>query len=199
MLSGNYILVLHTHLPWVLHHGGWPYGEEWLAEAAAECYIPLLNMFNELMNDGVPPKATIGISPVLCEQLEHVNFRKLFVHYCSQKIELAKKDEADFTKWGYHPHHVYLTRFWQEWYEARMQDYIEKYDYSIISGFKKLQDSGGIEIITCGATHGYFPLLGYDKSINLQVRAAVENYLKHFGRKPRGIWLPECAYRPSYE
>jgi 1,4-alpha-glucan branching enzyme len=64
---------------------------------------------------------------------------------------------------------------------------------------RELQDKGAIEVMTCGATHGYMPLLGYDKSINLQVKAAKENYKKHFGRDPRGIWLPECAYRPSYD
>ena len=55
------------------------------------------------------------------------------------------------------------------------------------------------EIITCAATHGYLPLLARDESIHLQLRTAVETHRRHFGRSPRGIWLPECAYRPRYE
>ena len=55
-----------------------------------------------------------------------------------------------------------------------------------------------MDIITCGATHGYFPLLGLDSSIQAQVKMAIRTHEKHFGQKPRGIWLPECAYRPSY-
>ncbi|MPM51727.1 1,4-alpha-glucan branching enzyme [bioreactor metagenome] len=92
-----------------------------------------------------------------------------------------------------------MAKWWAEWYESKKNDFINKYDKSIIKGLRDLQDQGAIEMMTCGATHGYFPLLGYDKSINLQVRAATNNYQKHFGRKPRGMWLPECAYRPSYE
>jgi 1,4-alpha-glucan branching enzyme len=35
--------------------------------------------------------------------------------------------------------------------------------------------------------------------MNGQIRAGVEAYEKHFNRHPRGIWLPECAYRPRYQ
>jgi 1,4-alpha-glucan branching enzyme len=55
-----------------------------------------------------------------------------------------------------------------------------------------------IEVVTCGATHGYLPLLDRDESIHLQLRTAVEAHRRHFGRAPRAIWLPECAYRPAY-
>ncbi len=199
MHSGNYLLVLHTHLPWVLHHGNWPHGEDWLCEAVAECYIPLLNTFNELLEENIKPKVTMDISPVLCEQLEHQDFKQLFENYCSRKIEAAIKDEKDFTDRGYNSHHIWLTKFWQKWYDDRKNNFIYNYKSSVIGAFKKLQDEGAIEIATVAATHGYLPLLGFDKSINLQIQLAVENYYKHFGRKPRGIWLPECAYKPSYE
>jgi len=198
MHSGNYILVLHTHLPWVLHHGDWPHGEDWLTEAAAECYIPLLNVFNDLISEGIVPKVSIGISPVLCEQLEHPDFKSIFIKYCEQKIEKAQLDEKNFTDWGYNPHHIWLAKYWQKWYSDRMNDFIHRYNSSIVKEFRKLQDEDAIEILTCGATHGYLPLLATDKSVELQIHTAVENYKKHFGRAPRGIWLPECAYRPSY-
>lgn len=198
MHSGNYILILHTHLPWVLHHGTWPHGIDWLNEAVTECYIPLLNIFNSLMDEGIYPKVTLDISPVLCEELEHPDFKQGFIDYCNEKIKAAGDDEKQFKAWGWDDHHIYLTQYWQEWYTARKSDFLEKYNSSIIGALKKLQNEGAIEIMTCGATHGYLPLLGTDKSINLQVKAAVENYKKHFGHKPRGMWLPECAYRPSY-
>jgi len=199
MHSGNFVLILHTHLPWVLHHGDWPHGVDWLSEAVAECYIPLLNTFNDLLAEGIPSKVTLDISPVLCEQMEHHDFQKIFVDYCNAKIKAAREDEANFKSWGWDPHHIYLASWWANWYEERLNDYLYKYNRSIISGLRELQDKGAIEVMTCGATHGYFPLLGYDKSINLQVEAAVANYSKHFGREPRGMWLPECAYRPSYD
>lgn len=199
MHSGNYVLILHTHLPWVLHHGKWPHGEDWIAEAAAECYIPLLNVFNDLLNEGITPKVTLDISPVLCEQLEHQDFKDFFIEYCDHKIKSANEDENNFKLRHYDPHHIYLASWWADWYSQRKRDFIEKYNYSIINALKELQDKGAIEIMTCGATHGYSPLLGLDRSINLQFKAATENYKKLFGRSPRGTWLPECAYRPSYE
>ncbi|HRP01121.1 MAG TPA: DUF1957 domain-containing protein [Candidatus Kapabacteria bacterium] len=199
MHSGNYVLILHTHLPWVLHHGNWPHGVDWLSEAVAECYIPLLNVFNDCLSEGIVPKVTLDISPILCEQLEHKDFKKIFIEYCEQKIKSAQEDRQNFKNWGYDEHHIWLTNFWEEWYTNKKEDYIKKYDSSIINGLKQLQDQNAIEIMTCGATHGYFPLLGFDKSINLQVATAVKNYKKYFGREPKGIWLPECAYRPSYE
>lgn len=199
MHSGNYVLILHTHLPWVLHHGVAPHGVDWLNEAVAECYIPLLNVFNDLNDNGIKPNVTLDISPVLCEQLEHPDFKKEFVIYCDKMIAAARRDREDFTNWGYDAHHIWLTTYWEDWFSARKDDFLNKYDSSVIKGLKDLQDQDAIEIMTCGATHGYLPLLGYDKSVNLQIKAAVENYKKHFGREPRGCWLPECAYRPSYE
>ncbi len=199
MHSGNYVLILHTHLPWVLHHGVAPHGVDWLNEAVAECYIPLLNVFNDLNGKGIKPNVTLDISPVLCEQLEHPDFKKEFVIYCDKMIAAARRDREDFTNWGYDAHHIWLTTYWEDWFSARKDEFLNKYDSSIIKGLKDLQDDNAIEIMTCGATHGYLPLLGYDKSVNLQIKAAVENYKKHFGREPRGCWLPECAYRPSYE
>lgn len=199
MHSGNYVLILHTHLPWVINHGKWPHGLDWLTEAVAECYIPLLNVFNECLSEGIVPKVTLDFSPVLCEQLEQPHFKKLFIDYCNEKINAAIQDRKDFINWGYDPHHIWLTHFWEEWYTNRKEDFVKKYNYSIINAFKELQDQAAIEIMTCGATHGYLPLLGFDKSVNLQIATAVKNYKKHFGVEPRGIWLPECAYRPAYE
>ncbi|PKL85290.1 MAG: hypothetical protein CVV22_08470 [Ignavibacteriae bacterium HGW-Ignavibacteriae-1] len=199
MYKGNYVLILHTHLPWVLHHGKSPHGVDWLNEAVAECYIPLLNVFNDLVAEGISPNVTLDISPVLCEQLEHPDFKKIFIDYCDEKIAAAQRDKIEFTSRGYDPHHIWLTQFWEDWFRERKTEFTDKYDMSIIKGLKKLQDDGHIEVMTCGATHGYFPMLGFDRSVNLQVKAAVENYKKHFGREPRGTWLPECAYRPAYE
>jgi len=199
MHAGNFLLALHTHLPWVINHGSWPHGVDWLNEAVAECYVPLLNKFHELMSEGIYPKVTIDISPVNCEQLAHPDYPEIFKKYCDAKILLAKEDEKKFKEWGYDSHHVYLTQFWQEWYNDRKNNFVFNYKSSIIGALKELQDNGAIELATCGATHGYLPLLGTENSINLQIEAAVNNYKKHFGRQPRGIWLPECAYRPSYD
>jgi len=41
---GALAIVLHTHMPYVEGFGTWPFGEEWLWEAMASCYLPLLEL-----------------------------------------------------------------------------------------------------------------------------------------------------------
>lgn len=199
MHNGNVVLTLHTHLPWVLHHGAWPHGSDWLCEAVAECYIPLLNILNELVEEGSTSKMTFDISPVLCEQMEHPDFEAIFVQYCQDKILGAQADYEYFIHSEHEQFFAPMAKFWESWYAQKREEYLHRYNKSIVGGMKKLQDAGVIEVMTCGATHGYFALLGMDKSIRLQMKAAKENYIKHFGRAPRGTWLPECAYRPGFE
>jgi len=66
-----------------------------------------------------------------------------------------------------------------------------------LAPFATFRNAGCIEITTSGATHGFSPLLGTDESINTQFKAGAESYKRHFGRAPKGVWLPECAYRPE--
>lgn len=185
--------VLHTHLPYVLHHGTWPHGSDWLCEAVAECYLPLIAMCRRLMADGIRPGLTIGCSPILCEQLSHPDFPGLFDAYCRDHAALARgdMDHVDDERRS-------LAAHWASWYEQRGHDFGELAGRSVVGALRALQDEGAIEIMTCGATHGYLPLLAEDASVDLQVALAVASYRRHFGRSPRTMWLPECAYRPSY-
>lgn len=198
MSTGNFTLVLHTHLPYVLHHGDWPHGTDWLCEAVVECYIPLLNVFNELVEEGITPNVSLDISPVLCEQLEHHDFAPIFLDYCDRKIASARTDAEHFLKQNNENHYIPVAEFWEHWYSDRKQNFIEKYNSSVVGALRNLQERGAIEILTCGASHGYYPLLGEDASIDLQMCLSKKNYEKHFGCQPQGTWLPECGYRPSY-
>src|SRR5690606_6327529 len=56
---------------------------------------------------------------------------------------------------------------------------------------------GLIEILTSNATHGYMPLLLEDSSIRAQIRAGLASSERILGFRPKGMWLPECAYRPG--
>ncbi|MHA1194525.1 MAG: 1,4-alpha-glucan branching protein domain-containing protein [Promethearchaeota archaeon] len=197
-ILGYFNLVLHSHLPWVLNYGVWPHGTSWLNEAASETYIPLLQELYKLVDDGYKPKLTLGLTPVLCEMLRHPAFKEEFVKYLDERIEAAMVDREDFIKKGYGKERIRLTEWWEEFYIRVKEDYLKLFNKDIVGAFKKLQDDGLLDIITCGATHGYSPLLSRESSINAQFKVAVENYKKHFGRAPIGVWLPECAYRPSY-
>ncbi|MBN2373316.1 DUF1957 domain-containing protein, partial [bacterium] len=189
---GSFCLVLHSHIPYVLNHD--LMGEEWLFEAAAETYIPLLNIFNRLVREGIHPKVTINISPVLAEQLHMPCFRERFKEYCDRKIEYAVGDAKCFKENG---QMEWLAKLWRKFYHRTKSLFIEDYKEDIIGAFKKLHNDASLELITCGATHGYFPALLRDRSIDAQVKMANKSFQQLFGSHPSGIWLPECGYRPS--
>ncbi|MBZ5524715.1 MAG: DUF1957 domain-containing protein [Acidobacteriia bacterium] len=193
--TGYVTITLHAHLPYVINHGTWPHGLEWLHEAAAETYLPLLKAFAELEQQNLALKANLNLSPILLEQLAHPVFLREFPAYLLRKIEAAKKDALEFNSAG-DEHAVEVAGFWKQFYEQALGQF-ENLGGSLIRGFQHFYDAGAIEIITCGATHGYFPLLGSDASIRAQVKLGVETHRRFFGRKPRGIWLPECGYRPA--
>lgn len=195
---GSFTFVLHSHLPYVLSHGKWPHGTDWLCEAACETYIPLLNVFNRLAEEGSTPRVTIGLTPILCEMMADLSFADEFADYLQTHVDVAGENARDFARQS-EEHFRDLALFWQDFYTKALRDYEDKYARDIVGGFRKLQDDGHIEIITCAATHGYLPLLSTDEAVQAQVRIGVDTYKKHFGRQPRGIWLPECAYRPRYE
>jgi len=197
MTKGYFSLALHAHLPYVLSHGRWPHGTDWINEATAETYLPVLRILNELVSEGYHPKLTIGLSPVLCEQLADNSFKNEFVQYLDQKIKAAQHDSEEFYKYG-QENMLNNSHFWERFY-GLIREHFNNIGQDILFEFKRLQDSGYVEIITCGATHGYYPLLSRDESLQAQTKAAVKNYEKHFGRKPCGIWLPECGYRPRYK
>jgi 1,4-alpha-glucan branching enzyme len=181
----------------VVNHGRWPHGSDWLNEAAFECYLPLLETIHRLVADGISPRWTINISPVLAEQLASPEFQKEIAFYYDNVRRACVDSREHFGKQGGEDE-VKLILFWEEFYE-RMWELHRRIGGDIPGTFAELQRGGHVEIITCAATHGYLPLLSRDESIHLQLRTAVEAHKRHFGQAPRGIWLPECAYRPRYE
>ncbi len=188
-------IVLHAHLPWVVNHGTWPHGLDWLHEAAAETYLPLLRLLRRLERDGIQPGLSMDLSPILLEQLVHPVFREQFPEYLQRKVEFAEADEAAFTAEG-NAHLAALARFWQAWYRDALQQF-QALQGDIVAEFRRLGEAGLLQLMTCCATHGYSPLLGTDESVRAQVRLAVQTHRRHFGAAPRGIWLPECGYRPA--
>ena len=69
-VPGALCLVLHSHLPWLPHHGVWPVGEEWLHQAWVESYVPLVAELDALAAEGHRDVLTLGVTPVLAAQLD---------------------------------------------------------------------------------------------------------------------------------
>ncbi|MGH9821835.1 MAG: glycoside hydrolase family 57 protein [Blastocatellia bacterium] len=197
MEQGLLALVLHAHLPFV-RHPEYPefLEEDWLFEAISETYIPLLGVLEDLASDGVKAHITLGITPPLCEMLCDPILQDRYLVHVSKLIELCEK-EVERTGHSSEMHEsalMYLRHF--TW----ARDSFEKQHHrNLLTGFRALQDAGAIEIITSGATHGFLPLMTNPIARRAQIEVGKRNYEKHFGRAPRGIWLPECAYEPGID
>ena len=193
---GGFTFMLHSHLPYARQAGMWPHGEEWVHEAIAETYVPLLNALYDLREEGVPFRLTIGITPVLGEQLADPLIIDHFVAYAAERAAKAAQDVDRFDQAGDETFRD-LARFYHHWYARVLTSFQDRFGRNLLGAFRALQDEGLIEVATSAATHGYLPLLARDSSIHGQLHTGVEAYRRHFGRSPQAVWLPECAYRPA--
>ncbi len=198
--KGVFNLVLHSHLPYARLAGRWPHGEEWLHEAAVETYIPLLQTLYALKDDQIPFHLTLGLSPVLCEQLADSTVQANLITYLDEKIAAATRDIGHFSaRTDKEAEHLsMLAQWYRDNFQSVKQAFLDRFQKDIIGAFRQLQDDGHIELMVSAATHAYLPLLSRDSSIMAQLKTGIASYERYFGRKPKVVWLPECAYRPAY-
>lgn len=196
---GAFTFVLHSHLPYARLAGRWPHGEEWIHEAANETYVPLLQTLYDLKEEGIPYAITIGMTPVLAEQLADPDVLEHFEQYLDERIAAAQRDIEYFSAPGADNAHLrYLAQWYKDLHTQTKDAFVNRFGHDIIGAFRQLQDEGYVEITTSAATHGYLPLFSRDSTLNAQLAAGVSSYQRLFGKQPTGIWLPECAYRPAY-
>lgn len=197
MALGYLALVLHAHLPFVRHpESDYVLEEEWLYEAITETYIPLIHVFEGLKRDGVDFKITMSMTPPLVSMLRDKLLQERYSEHLEKLQELLEKE----IEHNEHNGHIkYLAEYYAQEFKQIRQTW-ERYKGNLITAFKKFQDSNNLEIITCGATHGYLPLMKmYPQAVWGQIEVACQSYEENFGIRPRGIWLPECAYYEGLE
>jgi 1,4-alpha-glucan branching enzyme len=172
-------------MPYVEGFGTWPFGEEWLWEAVACVYLPLLDVL-----DGAP--VTVGLTPVLCDQLEamrdepgerYLRFLRE-VRTATHAEDAAALDRADEPELAAEVRRAagdYV--FADQAFERRGRDLLE--------AFAQLER---VELWTSSATHALLPMLATDAGLRLQLATGTASHLRRFGEWGGGFWLPECAY-----
>jgi len=195
--AGAFTFVLHSHLPYARIAGRWPHGEEWIHEAATDTYLPLLAALHDLAAEGVSYKLTIGITPVLAEQLADRDVLRNLEDYIDDLRRRAESDVVRFRRNG-EDGREHTASFYRDRFTWLLDIFRNRFGRDIIGAFRWLQDNDYVELATSAATHGYLPLFERDSSIYAQVATGVRTYERHFGRKPESFWLPECAYRPAF-
>ncbi|MEN9733173.1 MAG: hypothetical protein RLZ45_1168, partial [Verrucomicrobiota bacterium] len=194
---GSLAIVLHAHLPWVRHPEQDRFLEEyWLFEAVAECYLPLLGMFRGWDRDGVDWRLTLGLTPTLIAMWADPLLRSRIERYLKERCELATL-ECNRTVLDPPLHRVarfhegFYRRSWQEWNAC---------GGDLIGAFAAWARTGRLELLGGPATHPILPLLvGEPGSLRAQLRLGLREHERHFGHRPAGLWLPECAWSPALE
>ena len=194
--KGYVSFVLHAHLPFVHHPESEDYLEEqWFFEAISETYIPLILNFQKLVDEGVDFRFTMSLTPPLLNMLDNKLLQDRYIKYLEQHIELSEK-EIERTKDDERINK--LSHYYFDRYSNDLHVFRDVYKCNLISAFKKFNDLGVLEIIGCGATHGYFPILYVnEKTVRAQIALGVQTYNKYFDRPIKGFWLPECGYVPE--
>jgi 1,4-alpha-glucan branching enzyme len=191
--AGYLAFVLHAHLPFVRHPEREFFLEEgWLFEGITETYLPILDALDHLEREQVPARLTISVSPTLAAMLrdpvlmgKYERHLGRMCHLAGREVTRTRKDAAFSPVAGF---------YWDRLH--RLQHlFAEVYDRDLLGAFARLEDRGLVELITCAATHGFLPHHRIDPdTVRAQVVLGVEEHRRHFGRSPRGLWLPECAY-----
>ena len=179
---GELAIVLHTHMPYVEGFGTWPFGEEWLWEAIATSYLPLLDVV------GRAP-LTLSLTPVLCDQLERPDAMQRCIAFLQTvRAETHERDAAELRAAGKSAEAAAIDHSAEDY--ARAAATLRSFE-----GADGLLDALGEHASwTSAATHAVLPLLATDGGVALQVRSGVASHRRRFGGWEGGFWLPECAH-----
>ncbi|HEY5143071.1 MAG TPA: 1,4-alpha-glucan branching protein domain-containing protein [Solirubrobacteraceae bacterium] len=179
---GRVALVLHTHMPYVEGYGTWPFGEEWLWEAVATSYLPLLDLFDA----GAP--LTLSLTPVVCDQLEAPDAMERCAAFLREVRSASHAlDVEDARASG----------------RADLADELERAAAEYAAALARLEAIGP-DLLgrlrphaawTSSATHAILPLIATDAGIRLQLQTGIAGHRARFGEDwAGGFWLPECAH-----
>jgi 1,4-alpha-glucan branching enzyme len=178
--GGELALVLHTHMPYVEGFGTWPFGEEWLWEAIATCYLPLLDVL-----PGAP--LTLSLTPVLADQLEQPGAIERCLTFLTEiRPESHRRDIAELHDGGHEALAAELRRSAAEY--AAAADRLADLGPGLLSSL------AGHAAWTSAATHAVLPLIATESGVDLQVQTGIAAHRRRSGAWGGGFWLPECAH-----
>lgn len=190
---GSFCLVLHSHLPWLVGHGSWPVGEEWLHQAWASSYLPVLDVLDRLGDEGRRDLVTLGVTPVLAAQLDDPTARRSFhtwLGFWQARAEgLATRNEAHLRELG---SREFLAS------QRALGEVEGRWSGGLSPVLRPLVDDGVVELLGGPATHPFQPLLE-DEWVRFALRTGLDDAAVRLGSRPEGIWAPECGYRPGLE
>jgi 1,4-alpha-glucan branching enzyme len=198
MPKGYLAFVLHAHLPYVRHPEYDSFLEErWFFEAMTETYIPLIKILDDLAAENVRFSITISLSPSLLAMMEDPLLQKKYNSFLARQIELT---EREMERTRDEPHFYSLATMYNRIFTGARNIFLKKYRKRISTAFKRHHAGGTVELISTASTHAILPLYtSQPKVVAAQVDSGLDYFESIFGFRPRGMWLPECAYTHGLE
>ena len=195
-MTGTLCIVLHTHLPWLAHAGAWPVGEEWLHQAWATSYDPVVDVLERLAAEGRTNLLTLGVTPVVNAMLDDPYLLRQHHTWLGtwqvRAAGLAARPGASAE--------LRETAAYEWRLAARALGRFEaRWRHGGSPVLRALADSGAVELLGGPATHPFQPLVADDRLVDAQLRVGLDDHALRLGRRPGGIWAPECGYRPGLE
>ncbi|MCV7228566.1 glycoside hydrolase family 57 protein [Mycolicibacterium komossense] len=204
-----FTLVLHTHLPWLAHHGRWPVGEEWLYQSWSAAYLPLLRVLRTLAAENRRNLVTLGMTPVVAAQLDDPYSLEGMHHWLANwqlRAVEARTQVASPSRRGTAAPDTACTpealRTFgiHEYAEAdrALDDFATLWRHGGSPVLRELIDAETVELLGGPLAHPFQPLL-HPRLREFALREGLADARHRFGRSPAGIWAPECAYAPGME
>src|SRR5713226_3258092 len=110
--------------------------ENWLFEALTEAYLPLIQIMDGWLRDGMESRLTLTLSPTLCAMLLDPLLQDRYVRHLDGLLELVEK-EVLRTHWDrtFHP----LAVMYQQRFHS-LRDTYYAYGRNIVGAFRKFQE-----------------------------------------------------------
>jgi 1,4-alpha-glucan branching enzyme len=193
-VAAELALILHAHLPYIRPAGKEILEERWLYEAVAETYLPLLWALERLQADGVPARLSLSLSGPLLSMLGDPGLMARCRGHLARLATLAGREAVRNAGGPFGP----VAAFYRERCGALVAS-MDQRENDLLAGFRSLEEAGLLELLTTAGTHAYLPLLGSDVARMAHIEAGAAEFARLFGRRPAGMWLPECAYAPGLD
>jgi len=204
-VPGQFSLVLHTHLPWLAHHGRWPVGEEWLYQSWAASYLPLMRVLRTLAAEGRRSQITLGMTPVVTAQLDDPycldGMQRWLANWQLRALEAANVHTATGAAADTASTPEALRRLGVREHEEAshaLEDFSVRWRHGASPLLRELIDAGTVELLGGPLAHPFQPLL-HPRLRDFALREGLADAGQRFGHTPAGIWAPECAYAPGME
>jgi 1,4-alpha-glucan branching enzyme len=193
-VPGLFTLVLHTHLPWLAHHGRWPVGEEWLYQSWSAAYLPLMRVLRTLAAENRHRLVTLGMTPVVTAQLDDpyclTGMHHWLANWQLRALEAGTLRTSDSLR-------AFGIREYAEAGRA-LDEFATLWQHGGSPLLRELIDAGTIELLGGPLSHPFQPLLN-PRLREFALREGLADAQQRIAHTPTGIWAPECAYAPGME